>query len=95
MAILSLTVTIFCYYQFYCFQDTANLFAQFDAATNETILSFINSTQVQEIANLICTETEVLREFINTQLPWFEYQEYTWLAIGMSAKLKACPLSEQ
>ncbi len=80
----SLTVASFCYYQFYCFQDTASLFNQFNAATNDTIISFINTTQIQAVADLICTETEVLREFINTQLPWFEYQEYTWLAIGES-----------
>lgn len=75
-------VAVFSYYQYYCFQDTASLFNRFNAATNETILSFINTTDIQAVANLICTETEVLREFINTQLPWFEYQEYTWLAVG-------------
>ena len=76
-------VTVFCYYQFYCFQDTANLFDQFNAAANETILSFLNTTRIQAVADLICTETNVLREFINTRLPWFQYQEYTWLALGM------------
>lgn len=76
------TVTVFCYYQFYCFQDTANLFSQFDATLNNTILDFLNTSEIQSVTQLICTETSVLRDFIDTQLPWFEYQEYTWLAVG-------------
>jgi len=75
------TVAAFSFYQFYCFQDTAALFNRFDP-NSTTVLEFVNRTDVERISALICSQTAVLREFINTQLPWFQYQEWTWLGVG-------------
>lgn len=75
------TVAGFAYFQFWCFQDTTALFNQFDP--NSTTLSeFINVTDLQRLSALICAQTSVIREFIDEQLPWFQYQEWTWLGIG-------------
>lgn len=76
-SLLLLAVGAFGYYQFYCFQNTAAFFSQF----NNTIIA-INTTQALEISALICSATQPLRVFIDTALPWFQYQEYAWLAIG-------------
>ena len=75
------TVAGFSYFQFYCFQDTTALFNQFDP-NSTTLFQFINRTDLQSVTARFCSETEVLREFIDSQLPWFQYQEWTWLGIG-------------
>ena len=81
------TVAGFSYFQFWCFQDTTALFNQFDP--NSTTLSeFINVTDLQRLSALICAQTSVIREFIDEQLPWFQYQEWTWLAIGIITVIK-------
>ena len=81
------TVAGFSYFQFWCFQDTTALFNQFDP--NSTTLSeFINVTDLQRLSSLICAQTSVIREFIDEQLPWFQYQEWTWLAIGTITVIK-------
>ena len=81
------TVAGFSYFQFWCFQDTTALFNQFDP--NSTTLSeFINVTDLQRLSALICAQTSVIREFIDEQLPWFQYQEWTWLAIGTITVIK-------
>jgi len=80
--ILVAAIAAFSFYQFYCFQDTAALFNRFDP-NSTTVLEFVNRTDVERISALICSQTAVLREFINTQLPWFQYQEWTWLGVGI------------
>ena len=63
-------VTVFCYYQFYCFQDTQKL---------TFFTEFVNT---EGFSAQICAATSPLRELIDSLLPWFRYQEWTWLAIG-------------
>ena len=75
------TVSGFSFYQFYCFQDTENFFNRFNE--NETSLTdFLNETE--DLSNRLCVQTEIFRSFISSQLPWFQYQKETWLAIGKS-----------
>ena len=45
-------------------------------------------TDLQRLSALICAQTSVIREFIDEQLPWFQYQEWTWLAIGIITVIK-------
>ena len=73
------TVSGFSYYQFYCFQDTENLFNRFDSE-EDSLTDFLNSTET--LSARLCVQTEVFRSFISSQLPWFRYQKETWLAIG-------------
>ena len=75
-------VAAFCYYQFYCFQDAASLITDFQNTVNVSLVEYINTTQFVSLSAQICAATSPLREFIDTQLPWFQYQEWTWLAIG-------------
>ncbi|CAI8016272.1 Choline transporter-like protein 4 [Geodia barretti] len=70
----------FSYYQFYCFQDTENLFNRFDSE-EDSLTDFLNSTET--LSARLCVQTEVFRSFISSQLPWFRYQKETWLAIGI------------
>ena len=88
-----LAVTGFCYYQFYCFQDFSGLAQQFnDFGANNSLADFvINTTAFSDISSVICASTSPLREFIDSQLPWFQYQEYTWLALGEFNILKTHP----
>ncbi len=73
------TVGGFGFYQFYCFQNTAAFFGQF----NTTIDALnINVTQALDVSAQICSATAPLRVFIDSSLPWFEYQQYAWLTIG-------------
>ncbi len=72
----------FSYYQFYCLQNTASL-ANTVLNLNISLVDFVaNSTDIINLSNQLCTSTAVIRDFIDSQLPWFQYQEYTWLAIG-------------
>ena len=73
------TVSGFSYYQFYCFQNTQDLFDNFDS-NSTTITDFLNRTE--SLTNTLCVQTQVFRTFISSQLPWFRYQKETWLAIG-------------
>ena len=75
-------VTVFSYYQFYCFQDASNILQQVENITASSFSDVINTTTLLDISAVICAATDPVREFIDSQLPWFEYQEYTWLAIG-------------
>ena len=86
-----LAVTVFSYYQFYCFQDASRIASEFndfangvanDLNANATLSQFINTSVFFDVAAVVCSSTDPLREFIDSLLPWFEYQEYTWLAIG-------------
>ena len=78
-----LAVAGFSYYQFYCFQNAADIVSDFQSL-NITLVNLVaNSTDLVDLSSRICSSTAVVREFIDSQLPWFEYQEYTWLAIGM------------
>jgi choline transporter-like protein 2/4/5 len=78
--ILILIISAFSYYQFYCFQNTEDIFNNFN--TNSTTLTeFLNTTEA--ISNRLCVQTEVFRTFISSQLPWFRYQKETWLAVGI------------
>ena len=83
---LSPSVAVFCYYQFYCFQDTAMLFSQLQTTlssnVNISLAQFVNTTQLEGFSAQICAATSPLRELIDSQLPWFQYQEWTWLAVG-------------
>jgi hypothetical protein len=84
-------VTAFCYYQFYCFQDAQQLFNSLQDAINSNVnvslTEFVNTTQLEGFSAQICAATSPLRELIDTQLPWFQYQEWTWLAVGERACL--------
>ena len=84
--LLSHAVTVFCYYQFYCFQDAQQLFNNLQNAINSNVnvslTEFINTTQLEGFSAQICAATSPLRELIDSQLPWFQYQEWTWLAAG-------------
>ena len=83
------TVSGFSYYQFYCFQDTENLFNRFDSE-EDSLTDFLNSTGT--LSARLCVQTEVFRSFISSQLPWFRYQKETWLAIGeMQNTYVLCP----
>ena len=73
-------MTVFSYYQFYCFQDASQIANEFNNLT--TLSQFINTTVFFDVTALICSSTDPLRDFIDSLLPWFQYQEYTWLAIG-------------
>jgi len=76
-------VAAFSFYQFYCFQDTDSLVNQV-LSLNVSLVDFVvNGTDLVNLSNQLCTSTSVVRDFIDSQLPWFQYQEYTWLAIGM------------
>ena len=76
------SVAVFSYYQFYCLQDTASLVSQV-LDLNISLVDFVaNSTDIISISNQLCSSTALVRDFIDSQLPWFQYQEYTWLAIG-------------
>lgn len=75
------TVSGFSYYQFYCFQDTENIFNRFDSE-QDSLTDFFNSTE--RLSNRLCVQTEVFRSFISSRLPWFRYQKETWLAIGQT-----------
>ena len=76
-------MTVFSYYQFYCFQDTIIIFGRLENVTADTtFLDILNTTALISLSAVICAATDPVREFIDAQLPWFEYQEYTWLAIG-------------
>lgn len=81
-----LAVTVFCYYQFYCFQDAQQLFNSLQNAINSNVnvslTEFVNTTQLEGFSAQICAATSPLRELIDSQLPWFQYQEWTWLAAG-------------
>ena len=77
----SLLVAAFCYYQFYCFQNAASLITDFQNNANVGLLEYI-TTHFVSLSAQICVATSPLREFIDTLLPWFQYQEWTWLAIG-------------
>ena len=72
-------VSAFSYYQFYCFQNTEDIFNRFNT-NSSTLTEFLNETEA--IANRLCVQTEVFRTFISSQLPWFRYQKETWLAVG-------------
>ena len=72
-------VSAFSYYQFYCFQNTEDIFNRFDSE-EESLTDFLNSTE--NLSNRLCVQTQVFRSFISSQLPWFRYQKETWLAIG-------------
>jgi choline transporter-like protein 2/4/5 len=78
--LLVLAISGFSYYQFYCFQDTENLFNRFDSE-EDSLTDFLNSTGT--LSARLCVQTEVFRSFISSQLPWFRYQKETWLAIGI------------
>ncbi|CAI7988530.1 Choline transporter-like protein 2 [Geodia barretti] len=78
--LLVLAISGFSYYQFYCFQDTENLFNRFDSE-EDSLTDFLNSTET--LSARLCVQTEVFRSFISSQLPWFRYQKETWLAIGI------------
>ena len=77
-------VTGFSFYQWFCFQETEEIFDRFNPFDNSTtVLEFLNSTDT--LSGQICVQTETFRQWVDTRLPWFKYQEETWLAIGESA----------
>ncbi|KAL5483966.1 hypothetical protein EMCRGX_G020387 [Ephydatia muelleri] len=82
--VLVFIVSGFCYYQFYCFENVQLTLPSAVSSFSELVAVFNGSLT---LSNQICVSTAPLRAFIATLAPWYLYQKYTWLAIGIAGTL--------